>query len=285
VHQWVKNLLLFLPILLAHRYMEAAPLAAAAIGFLAFSLGASAVYVFNDLLDVEADRHHPTKRHRPFAAGELSVPTGLAMIALLAVSAVGLALLVPRSFLLVLGFYFAMNILYTMLLKEVALLDVVILAGLYTARIIAGSAASGVEVSEWLLAFSMFVFFSLAAVKRYAELRRIRTENNGDVKIRGRGYYAGDLDLIVTMGIATGYMAVLVLALYITSDSVATLYAMPTMLWLACPLLLYWISRIWLLAHRGDLSDDPLSFAVKDPTTWFVALSSVAIILAASRGF
>jgi 4-hydroxybenzoate polyprenyltransferase/phosphoserine phosphatase len=283
-HQWAKNLLVFLPLLLAHRYFEPGPLAAAALAFAAFSLGASAVYVFNDLLDVEADRHHPVKRHRPFASGELSVPAGAALIGALGGGSLALALTLPRGFLVVLGLYFGMNVLYTMVLKEVALLDVLVLAGLFTARIMAGSAASDVAVSEWLLAFSVFLFFSLAAVKRYAELLRLRAENDGAVKVRRRGYFSGDLELIVTMGIAAGYMAVLVLALYISSHAVTALYGRPAALWLACPLLLYWISRIWLLAHRGSLSEDPLSFALKDGTTWIAALAGAGIVLAARWG-
>lgn len=282
VRQWVKNLLVLLPVALAHRALEPAPLSSTLFAFLAFSLGASAVYVLNDLLDVEADRHHPVKRRRPFASGELPLAAGFAMIPLLLLPSVGIAIFLPRPFLLVLLLYFGLTTAYSLLLKEVALVDVLVLAGLYTLRIIAGSAASGVPVSHWLLAFSMFVFLSLGAVKRYAELRRLRGNEERDSKLRGRGYLAGDLELIVPMGLSSGYVAVLVLALYVSSGDVVELYPRSVLLWFCCPLMLYWISRIWLLAHRGQVEDDPLSFAVRDPTTWLVTLLGVGILVAAT---
>lgn len=281
VRQWVKNLLVLLPVALAHRVLEPAPLRSTLFAFLAFSLGASAVYILNDLLDVEADRHHPIKRRRPFASGELSLAAGFAMIPLLLLPSVGIALFLPRPFLFVLLLYFGLTTAYSLLLKEVVLVDVLVLAGLYTLRIIAGSAASGVPVSQWLLAFSMFVFLSLAAVKRYAELRRLDQEER-DSKLRGRGYLAGDLELIAPMGLSAGYVAVLVLALYISSEDVVDLYHRSVLLWFCCPLMLYWISRIWLLAHRGQVEDDPLSFAVRDPTTWLVTLLGIGILVAAT---
>lgn len=281
VRQWVKNLLLLLPVALAHRLLEPRPAGMAVLAFVAFGLGASAVYVLNDLLDVEADRHHPVKRARPFASGELGLGVGIVLVPLLALPAVGIALLLPRPFVLVLLLYFALTTAYSLFLKQVVLADVLLLAGLYTLRIIAGAAASEVVVSQWLLAFSMFFFLSLAAVKRYAELRRLRTERVESV-VRGRGYLASDLELMAPIGLSTGYLAVLVLALYISSDSVTPLYSYPTLLWFVCPLLLYWISRIWFLAHRGQVQDDPLSFAVRDPATWVVALATGAIALAAS---
>ena len=249
----------------------------------AFGLGASAVYVLNDVLDVEADRHHPVKRRRPFASGELPLQAGLALVPLLVVPSVAIALLLPRSFLFVLLLYFVLTTLYSVVLKEIALVDVLLLASLYTLRIIAGATATAVLVSEWLLAFSMFIFLSLAALKRYAELRRLRSENDALAKVKGRGYLAGDLELMVPMGLSSGYLAVLVLALYISSDSVAPLYPRPVLLWFVCPLMLYWISRVWFLANRGQVEDDPLSFAVQDRTTWVVALISAAIVFAATR--
>jgi 4-hydroxybenzoate polyprenyltransferase len=168
-------------------------------------------------------------------------------------------------------------------LKEIALLDVLVLAALFTTRIMAGSTASGIQVSEWLLAFSMFVFFSLAAVKRYAELLRLKAENPTDTKLRRRGYFSGDDVLILQMGVSSGFMAVLVMALYITSDTVTRLYSAPSLLWLVCPLILFWIGRIWLLARRGEVDDDPLMFAMKDWTTWVVAFVGAGVLFAASR--
>jgi 4-hydroxybenzoate polyprenyltransferase len=283
VRQWVKNLLVFVPVLLAHRYLDAQPVLETALGFLAFSLGASAVYVLNDLLDVEADRHHPVKRRRPFASGELPIRAGFVLIPLLAGLSLAAALFLPQAFLLVLAFYFVTTTLYSVFLKEIALLDVLVLAALFTTRIMAGSTASGIQVSEWLLAFSMFVFFSLAAVKRYAELLRLKTDSPTDTKLRRRGYFSGDDVLILQMGVSSGFMAVLVMALYITSDTVTRLYSAPSLLWLVCPLILYWIGRIWLLARRGEVDDDPLMFAMKDWTTWVVALVGAGVLFAASR--
>jgi 4-hydroxybenzoate polyprenyltransferase len=284
VRQWVKNLLVFVPVVLAHRYFEPGPVRETALGFLAFSLGASAVYVLNDLLDVEADRHHPEKRRRPFASGELSLRVGFALIPLLAGLSLVAAAVLPPAFLLVLVFYFAMTTLYSFFFKEIALLDVLVLAALFTTRIMAGSAASGIQVSEWLLAFSMFIFLSLAAVKRHAELLRLAQNDTERAKLKRRGYFTGDHELIMQMGVSSGFMAVLVLALYITSDTVTRLYAYPVLLWLVCPLILFWIGRIWLLAHRGEVQEDPLMFAIKDWTTWVVAAVGVAVLLAASRG-
>lgn len=285
VRQWVKNLLLLLPVALAHRVTDPGPLGRTGLAFLAFGLTASAVYVLNDLLDVEADRRHPTKHRRPFASGELPLGAGLALVPLLILPGLGIAAtLLPRSFLGVLLLYFALTTAYSLFLKEIAIVDVLLLAGLYTLRIIAGAQAAGVVVSEWLLAYSMFVFLSLAAVKRYAELRRLRAADDPTAKVWGRGYVAGDLELMVPIGLASGYLAVLVLALYISSNAVTELYSRPFLLWFVCPLMLYWISRVWLLAHRGEVEDDPLAFAVRDRTTWVVALISVAIVLAAAGG-
>lgn len=288
VRQWSKNLLLFVPTLLAYRIGDREALVPSLLAFLSFSLGASAVYVLNDLLDVEADRHHPRKRHRPFAAGDLPLAVGFLLGPLLAAASLATAAVLPPGFVLLLLTYFVATTLYSAVLKEIALVDVLVLASLYTLRIIAGAAASGVVVSEWLLAFSMFIFLSLAAVKRYAEVLRLREDSAGagagaaaDLRLKRRGYLSGDLELIVTMGLSSGYIAVLVLALYITSDAVTHMYHHPRMLWFACPLLLYWITRIWLLAHRRTIEDDPLDFSVKDGLTWLVAAAGGAILLAA----
>jgi 4-hydroxybenzoate polyprenyltransferase/phosphoserine phosphatase len=283
VRQWVKNLLIFIPAITAHRLHEPALAGHALIAFVAFGLGASAVYVLNDMLDVEADRLHPVKRRRPFASGELALPIGFALFPLLVLGSLGAALALPAAFLGLLALYFLLTTAYSLVLKELPLVDVIVLAGLYTMRIIAGSAATGVPVTEWLLAFSMFIFLSLGALKRYAELLRVRSQAAGPTKVERRGYYAGDLELMVPMGLASGYLSVLVLALYISSDKVAALYARPSLLWFACPLILYWISRMWLLAHRGLVQDDPLAFAVRDRVTWIVGALGAAILLAAAR--
>jgi 4-hydroxybenzoate polyprenyltransferase len=283
VHQWVKNLLVFTPTLLAYRFLEPEPIGASLLAFLSFSFGASAVYVLNDLLDIEADRRHARKRHRPFASGELKTGYGLALIVVLFAASLALALALPLNFLLLLVLYFAVTTVYSLSLKQVVLVDILVLAGLYTLRIMGGSAASGVVVSEWLLAFSMFLFLSLAAVKRYAELLRFRADGPGSATatVARRGYMAGDTELVMQMGLSSGYIAVLVLALYITSHAVASSYERPAVLWFACPLMLFWVSRVWLLAHRGIVQDDPLSFAVRDPLTWLIAAIGGAVMLLA----
>ncbi|HWS53987.1 MAG TPA: UbiA family prenyltransferase [Pyrinomonadaceae bacterium] len=274
-HQWVKNLLVFAPLLLAHRVFEAEPLLRCAGAFAAWSLCASGGYLFNDLLDAEADRRHPYKMRRPLAAGALG--RGAAAWAALALVAAGLApavLWLPARFGLMLGLYLALTVAYTALLKRLVIVDVLVLAGLYTLRVLAGGFAAGVEVSPWLLAFSMFLFLSLAFVKRYTELRAA----NGASPAR-RGYTAEDTELLKSFGTTAGYLSVLVLALYINqSREVTHLYRRPEALWLIGPCLLYWVTRVWLLARRGRLHDDPVVFTVKDPASY--AVGAVIVLLA-----
>jgi len=283
VRQWVKNLLVFLPTLLAHRYLDASPMLRSAAAFVSFSLGASAIYLLNDLLDLDADRAHPLKRHRPFASGSLGLQTGIVAFPLLVVGSLAIGVLLGPAYVTCVLGYLVLTTLYSMWLKQVALVDVLILAGLYSLRILAGSAASGVIVSEWLLAFSMFLFLSLGAVKRYAELRRAAA-GGVHVPIRGRGYTTEDLGVILPMGLSSGFLAVLVLALYVTSDAVIVWYRHPNLLWLICPLLLYWVSRVWLLAQRGQMSEDPVLFAVSDRVTWLVLAACAAVVLVARMG-
>jgi 4-hydroxybenzoate polyprenyltransferase len=279
LHQWVKNLLVFLPLVLAHRYLEVETATRAVIAFLAMGLAASCVYVLNDYVDVESDRHHPTKSRRPFASGDLPLPAVRWLVPALAGASALLSAALGLPFLLLVLLYFSLTTAYSMYLKQVVLVDILILASLYTLRILAGSAATEIRVSEWLLAFSMFLFFSLAAVKRYGELLRLRSE--GAASVRGRGYFPADDELIVQMGLSSGYIAVLVLALYVQSDAVAVLYRRPAVLWLVCPLLLYWISRIWLLVHRGQIREDPLDFSVRDRVTWGLGAAAAVVVLAA----
>ncbi|MBX7143043.1 MAG: UbiA family prenyltransferase [Oligoflexia bacterium] len=279
VHQWVKNLLLFLPLILAHRAADALPLSHVLVGFFSFCFCSSSVYVLNDLLDLESDRHHHSKRNRPFASGVLSIGFGLVAVPSLLLSSLALALLIPPQFLAVLAGYFAVTLAYSLRLKQIVLVDILTLAALYTVRIIAGGAAAGVAVSEWLLAFSMFFFMSLACVKRYSELLILRQHNKQEAK--GRGYVASDLEQIGQFGSAAGYLSVLVLALYVNSHDVSALYSRPQVLWLVCPLLLYWISRIWLIAHRGKLHEDPIVFAIHDKVSYVVGLLAVFIMIAA----
>jgi len=280
VHQWTKNTLVFLPMLLAHELATPSLYIKAVLAFFAFSFAASAIYVFNDLFDLHADQHHPRKKNRPFAAGNLSLTAAAIAAPILVLAALATAQLLPSAFTGILLVYLIITTLYSWRLKQLALLDVMTLAGLYAIRILAGTAAYGVETSTWLIAFSIFLFFSLAIVKRYAELLEASQENSGAVKVRGRGYCEADLPLLAGFGAGSGCVSVLVFALYINSAKVAQFYSNPAILWLLCPLLLYWIARIWLLARRGELSDDPLDFAARDPQTWLIgALSAVVLIL------
>ncbi|MGF6611024.1 4-hydroxybenzoate polyprenyltransferase [Paraburkholderia sp. WSM4175] len=269
LHQWLKNLLIFLPLLAAHEVSSMHLLAAAVFGFVSFGLCASSVYLLNDLLDLEDDRHHPTKRRRPLAAGTLPLWQGAILFPVLMVIGFCIAhVLLPIRFTLVLFAYYALTLAYSFYLKRQVMVDVVALACLYTSRIVAGSAAIDARLSFWLLAFSMFIFLSLALVKRFAELHLLQAR--GLVKTRGRGYVAADLSLVSSLGAAAGYLSVLVLALYIQDDNTRLLYRHPQYIWLACPLLLYWVSRIWIIAHRGHMHDDPVVFAAKDRGSWVV---------------
>ncbi|HEY3697826.1 MAG TPA: UbiA family prenyltransferase [Spongiibacteraceae bacterium] len=264
LHQWLKNLLIFVPLLASHQFRSLPLLTNALLAFLFFSLCASSVYLLNDLLDLNEDRRHPTKRLRPFAAGTLSVKRGIIAFPLLFFAALtGSFLLLPLKFTAALLLYFLVTLAYSLLLKRIVIVDVVALALLYTIRIIAGTMACYLDLSFWLLAFSMFMFLSLALVKRYAELHMARAKGD-DMKISGRGYYPSDLEMISSLGAASGYLSVMVLALYIQDQSISHLYSHPRFIWLACPLLLFWVSRTWMLTHRGQMHDDPVVFAVKD---------------------
>ena len=262
---WLKNLLVFVPLCAAHRVHETDLWAKALLVFLAFGCFASSGYLLNDLLDLEADRRHPRKQFRPFAAGDL--PLSYALVTIPVLFGVGCILgsLLSLSCLEILLTYFALTVAYSLYLKKVVLLDVILLAGLYTIRIMAGSAAVGIWPSYWLLAFSMFLFLSLALVKRYGELVIMRSLIGKQAK--ARGYELTDGELLAAMGTASGYLAVLVLVLYITSGVAQVLYGRHQLMWFLCPLLLYWISRVWLIAHRGRMHDDPLVFATKDPAS------------------
>lgn len=279
-HQWIKNVIIFVPLVTSHSLGDAALLGRALLAFVAFSLCASGVYMLNDLLDLGADRHHSTKKFRPFASGRLPLPVGLVLAPLLLASSAVIAAFASWNFLAMLGIYFALTTTYSWRVKKIPLLDVFFLAGLYTMRLIAGHAATGIDYSFWLLAFSMFIFLSLALVKRFTELHGLRRENRHDSK--GRGYNSGDLEVVAMLGIASGFMAVLVMALYVNSEQVRILYHHPEVLLLMCPLLLYWISRIWLFAHRGWMHDDPVIFALKDRVSYLIGALATGVIWLAS---
>ena len=275
LHQWLKNLLVFIPLVMAHRFYEPELLAEAFLAFLAFGLCASGVYLVNDLVDLSADRHHPRKRQRPFAAGELSLLWGLTSIPLLLGLSLLVSLLLPLPFLGMLVIYYLLNLGYSFSLKRVALLDVIVLAGLYTMRIMAGSASVAIWPSAWLLAFSTFLFLSLALVKRYAELVTMGAET-GVVHVRG--YQIIDKELLASFGSGSGYLAVLVLAIYISSGVAEIHYTRHQLIWLLCPLLLYWVSYVWLMAHRGAMHDDPLVFTIRDKVSRIVILLAAVVL-------
>ncbi len=280
LHQWLKNLLVILPLLTAHRLMDPTALREAVIAFFAFGLCASGVYVLNDLFDLGADRRHPRKRTRAFASGTLPVLRGVLIAPLLTISAFALAItLLPIGFVITLLVYNLATLAYTFGLKRMVMLDTVILAALYTLRIIAGTLAIRSQISFWLLAFSMFVFLSLAMLKRYTELKIVADAGGGGAG--GRGYHSEDLSIVQSLGTASGYISVLVLALYINSSVSESLYRNPEWLWLLCPPFLYWISRIWLIAHRGRMHDDPVVFAVTDRVSQIVLLVMAATTVAA----
>lgn len=280
-HQWAKNLLLAVPMVVGQRLDEPALWVSLIAAITWFSLCASSVYVANDLMDLAADRRHPRKKRRPLASGAVSIPQGLAMAGVvLAAGLVGALATLPAAFLGVLLVYVGISAGYSWRLKHTPMLDVIVLAGLYTLRIVAGGAAVGIVPSFWLLAFSVFIFLSLAFGKRYSELRLLRAADPDTLGTRG--YQADDLPLLGTLGPASGYIAVLVFCLYIASDAVTVLYARPGTLWLMCPLLLYWISRFWLISHRGRMRDDPVFFALTDWPTYVVAALGLVILLAAN---
>lgn len=280
LHQWVKNVLIFLPALLAHKILEPAIFVECVLGYIAFGLCASSVYLVNDMFDLAADRQHPRKSRRAFASGALAVRSGALVATTLLVSAVLLAFYVRWQFAAVLGGYYVLTWAYSLRLKRAALVDVITLAGLYTVRIIAGAAATLIPVSFWLLAFSVFIFLSLGFVKRYTELDDARRANK--MKTHGRGYTAADLPLLMNLGIAAGYSTVVVVALYINSADSQVLYRHNKPLWLVCPLLLYWISRVWLLTTRGQMNDDPVVFAIRDKISLLVFGLLCAIVLIAT---
>lgn len=278
VHQWAKNLLLGVPLLTAHK-ADWPSISAVAIAFIAFSLVASATYMLNDLMDLDADRAHPRKRTRPFAAGDLSVMTGALLMPLLLATGLALSLLLSRNFSIALLAYLALTLAYSFWLKRKMMLDVIVLAALYTIRIIAGAIAIGVALSSWLLAFSMFVFLSLALVKRSSELLTMKRLARSAAS--GRDYRVSDTAAVGAMGIAAGYLSVIVLAFFVDDPKVRANYESPDLLWLLCPLMLYWLSRLWLKTARGEMHDDPLVFSLRDRASWAVLAGMVAVVLIA----
>lgn len=280
-HQWAKNALLAVPLLTAHLVLNFQAWMSLAAAFVTFCLVASATYLINDLLDLQSDRIHSQKRFRPLASGQMAIPAGLILAIALGVLgfAVSIAFL-PAQFVAYLAAYFSLTLAYSLDLKHRLFVDVLALAILYTLRILAGGAAIGVVVSEWLLMFSLFIFISLAFLKRAIELRN----KEGDAPVSGRSYSVVDLETIRVIGVAAGLMSVLVLSLYISSPAVSQLYRSPQMLWLMCPLLTYWIARIWFLAARGEVYHDPVVFALVDWRSYVVGALGLVVVFLAKAG-
>lgn len=281
IHQWAKNLLLFLPLLATHRWGNLGDVLQLTAGFFAFGIVASGVYLLNDLLDLEADRAHPRKRFRPLASGAIPIATGAVLAVVLPLLGLLLAWSISTGFLALLTGYLALTMAYSTYLKRIVLIDVMALATLYTVRVLAGVVILEVVPSFWMLAFSMFLFLSLAILKRGAELVSLQAKDDGEQKTRGRDYRVSDLGALLSLGSGSGYMAVLVVALFINSPEVAGRYTHPQLLWLLCPLLLFWISRLWLATQRGEMDDDPLLFSLKDRASQLVALFSLLAVIAA----
>ena len=278
VHQWAKNLLVFLPLLLAHSLHFRSVLAATA-AFFCFCFTASATYIFNDLLDLEHDRVHLNKRKRAFAAGDLSVATGLGISISLLALAIITAVYLPPKFQFYLLLYFVTSLAYSLSLKRIVLVDVIILSSLYTIRMMAGSAATLDPVSPWLAALSIFLFLSLAMVKRFSELQNLHTR--GVNPTNGRGYLLSDVEQLRSFGTSSAYASIVIFALYINGHDVVALYHHPNRMWLITPLLILWISRVWLLASRGLLDEDPVVFALSDRMSLLIGLGVAAIAYSA----
>ncbi len=278
-HQWAKNLLIFVPMFTAH-LVSPGNILFSLLAFIAFSMVASSVYLLNDLLDLASDRAHARKRLRPFAAGDVSLRLGArTSLGLLAGGAIIAAMLGGPFFFVMLGYYLV-TVAYSAFLKQKAILDICTLAGLYTLRIVAGGAALSIPISVWLLAFSVFFFFSLASIKRQAELVDAKAANKLEAK--GRDYRVEDIALVSQMAVSSGFVAVLVLALYLDSPAVQELYSMPELMWGMCLVLLYWINRAVWKAHRGEMQDDPVVFALTDRISRVALLVMLAIGVAAA---
>lgn len=278
-HHWTKNFLVFVPLLTAHAYENTAAILAAVAAFASFSLCASGGYFINDLWDREADRNHEIKRHRPLASGALSPALGLAGAAGLPALSLLLAVgFLPAMFILVLVLYFALTMAYSFYLKRVFTADVLTLSILYMLRVLAGAVAIGVVLSSWLLAFCIFLFISLAYLKRYIELYKMNDQND---QALGRGYFGADSDMIFVLGVANATASVVVLALFITSPEVNREYVSQDLLWVLCLAIIFWTNRIWIAARRGDVDEDPVEFALHDRASQLTGALCVVVVLIA----
>jgi 4-hydroxybenzoate polyprenyltransferase len=281
-HQWAKNLLLVAPLAASGQWSNWALGLKVLLAFALFSMAASGVYLLNDLIDIDADRVHPTKRNRPIASGALSIPLALVVAFSLLLTVVLVApLALGGRFEMVLGLYLLVTTLYTFRLKSVMALDVIVLASLYAIRVFAGGVAIGVPISSWLLLFSIFIFLSLAYLKRYTEL--LAKQGVSNERIKGRGYRVSDLEPVMMNGISTGMVSVLVLGMYISEEAPLYAHGTPKLLWLLCLIVIYWLNRIWIMARRGQVSGDPIAFAITDIRSIALGVIAVAVVAAAQR--
>jgi 4-hydroxybenzoate polyprenyltransferase len=280
VHHWAKNFLVFVPVVMGHQLGDQAKMNAASILFFSFCFASSAGYILNDWFDREHDRVHRSKQGRPISAGEVGTGMAIVTVVILVVLALFSAWSLGLGVLAGVLLYMVLTTLYTVVFKRVVIADVILLTSFYSLRVLVGGAATDIEVSRWLLAFSSFLFFSLALVKRYADL--MRAAALGEVEPAGRGYLMSDRDLLRSFGVASGCISVLVFALYLNSEQVTMLYTNTDPLWGICALLLYWVGRIWLLAHRGAVDDDPIVFAAQDPASYAVAAAAAVILVFAT---
>ena len=277
-HQWLKNTLLFLPALAGHAFTEQA-LIPVLIAFASFCLGASSIYLINDMVDLPHDRAHPEKRHRPFAAGIIPVSHGAIYFLFVAALSLALSILLPPAFLIALAGYFCLSLSYSLYLKRKLMVDVVALAALYGIRVLAGSAVTGIVLSQWLVGFCFFIFLSLALMKRTTEIIQLPEANDDNIK--GRDYRRTDLPVLNALTVASGFVGVLILALYINSPDVTVLYQRPDLLWGICVALVYWLGRAFFLTGRGEMRQDPVIFAATDRNSLLTVLLIVLLFIAA----
>ena len=276
-HQWLKNFLIFIPLLAARQIFNEEKIIIAGLMFISFSLVASSVYIFNDLVDLSADRAHPRKRFRPLASKKIEILHGKLLAFFFLIFGIILAFLISKTFLNILLIYFLISTVYSLLLKQKIIIDICVLAILYTIRIIAGGIVLNINLSVWLLMFSLFFFFSLAAIKRQAEL--VDMIKRKKIKTLNRGYQTKDLPIISVAGLAAGYISILIMAFYVNSPEVVKLYSEPLALWGICFVLLFWITKISIITHRGYMHDDPIVYAVKDFTSQMCFLLILLFVL------
>lgn len=278
LHQWLKNFLLFVPFLTSHLSISLNAISQLILSFFAFSFCASSVYIINDLLDIDSDRKHGSKRERPFAAGSVSILVGILFFVACLIISIGLTVFIENDFYNYIILYFVITCLYTLKLKTLILVDCIILSILYTLRIISGSIPIDVDISFWLLAFSIFIFLSLAFLKRYVELSKLGSKN---ITVSGRGYVKSDASIVKILGIVSGFSSILVLCLYINGETSKFYYSSPEFIWLSVAIMIYWTCWVWIKAERKEIDDDPIIFASKDIVSIFVGIAFLMLFLLA----